>query len=207
MAEDLLERLIRLENEARYQRTYTARVIDNTIGDGKLKLSCEELGWEDEFSYAEAAPHDSIGSRILPEIGDYIEIGFHAGKEEYPWWGKILTEINQKTPSQYSKETDRILYEDRKTGDFMKYDAATKKYTISITGDIEADGANIFLNGDAKGIARLDDTTLSNATSDPLFWAWLAAAGTVLAGLGVVAPIPTALTSKINSASPTVKTG
>ena len=206
MAEDFLERLIRLENEARYQKTYTARVIDNAIGDGKLKLSCEELGWEDEFSFAEAAPHDSIGSRILPEIGDYIEIGFHAGKEEFPWWGKILAEINQKIPEQYTKETDRILYEDRKTGDFVKYDAASKKYQISITGDIEAAGALIALNGDAKGIARLDDTTLSNATADPIFWTWLSAAGAVLAGLGVAAPIPTALTSKINSASSTVKT-
>jgi hypothetical protein len=137
--------------ELKYIRTYTAKVIDNTIGDGKLKASCPDLGWEDEFSYAECFPRDFISSRILPEINDYVEISFHAGKSEYPVWGNLITEIKANNKfSQYSKETDRIIFEDRKTGDYIKYDSNSKKWALNITGDVEINGPNIKLNGESK---------------------------------------------------------
>jgi hypothetical protein len=56
----------------------------------------------------------------------------------------------------------------------------------------------------AAGAARLGDTVESDITKDPQFWTWLSAAAVVLAGLGVVVPTPTSLTSKITSASQVV---
>lgn len=69
------------------------------------------------------------------------------------------------------------------------------------------DNGDVILNEGTKGAARKDDATTSSATTDPTFWAWVAAAGTVLAGLGVVAPVPTSLAGKISGGSSTVKVG
>ena len=61
--------------------------------------------------------------------------------------------------------------------------------------------------GSEEVAARKGDATLSVPADDPTFWTWLAAAAGVLAGLGVVAPIPTSLTGKISGGSSEVKIG
>ena len=61
--------------------------------------------------------------------------------------------------------------------------------------------------GSEAEAARKGDATLSSPADDPTFWTWLAAAAAVLAGLGVVAPIPTSLTGKISGGSSEVKIG
>lgn len=71
------------------------------------------------------------------------------------------------------------------------------------TGTVTIDGSVAIKLGDSAtlGVARLNDTTISNIALDAGFWAWLNAAAAVLAGLGVVVPTPTSLTSSINQAS------
>lgn len=90
--------------------------------------------------------------------------------------------------------------------------------TIEITGD-----TNVIINNGTKGVARLDDTTISNSSTDSTYWNWPAGLKTyidthvhtgVTSGVGTSGtPLtpspaaPTSLTSKINSASGTVKAG
>jgi phage gp45-like len=90
--------------------------------------------------------------------------------------------------------------------------------TIEITGD-----TNVIINNGTKGVARLDDTTISNSSTDSTYWNWPAGLKTyidshvhtgVTTGPGASGPpsapsptAPTSLTSKINSASGTVKAG
>ena len=68
---------------------------------------------------------------------------------------------------------------------------------------------NLELNGNSKGVAREDDTTIINGTTDAAFIAWIATVSGVLNGLvpGSIASIPTSANGKINSSSGTVKTG
>lgn len=96
----------------------------------------------------------------------------------------------------YFKENGNIIIEVPK-----------EKCIINAEGNIELGGAEVNLNSGTKGVAREDDTINSDVVTDSIFWAWVTAAGSVLAGLGVVAPIPTALAGKITSSSSTVKAG
>lgn len=94
----------------------------------------------------------------------------------------------------------------KKNGDIV-IEIPKENLIVTAGTKIAFDAPEVNLNSGSKGVARLDDSTLSTAVEDPVFWTWLAAAGALLAGLGVVAPIPTAQTGKINSASGTVKAG
>lgn len=86
-------------------------------------------------------------------------------------------------------------------------------YSTNTAGDtvksqIKLDNAgNIDMNSGTNGAARTNDTVSSASIDDPIFWAWLSAAAVVLAGLGVVAPTPTSLASKITGGSSSVKVG
>jgi len=61
---------------------------------------------------------------------------------------------------------------------------------------LRPDGKHYFNSGSKKA-ARENDPIQSTAVEDSVFWAWIAAAGPILAGLGVTAPVPTSLTGKI----------
>lgn len=66
---------------------------------------------------------------------------------------------------------------------------------------IEIEDGKITIAGGTKGAARDEDPVTSTSTDDPVFWTWIAAAGSVLSGIGVTAPIPTSLKGKISAGS------
>ena len=68
------------------------------------------------------------------------------------------------------------------------------------------DSGNINLNGSTKGVARLDDTTINNAITDPVFEIWRLAFN-VWAGTTGGPPMPSTRAGKIDSSSNTVKAG
>ncbi len=61
---------------------------------------------------------------------------------------------------------------------------------------VQNDGVHIFNGGEIEA-ARKGDAVQSAAADDSTFWAWIAAAGAALAGLGVAVPVPSSLTGKI----------
>jgi hypothetical protein len=79
---------------------------------------------------------------------------------------------------------------------------ASKQYSTNADGAeqgshlVDNDGTHIFNEGDNPA-AREGDAIQSAAADDATFWAWITAAGAVLAGLGVAAPVPTSLSGKI----------
>jgi hypothetical protein len=70
-----------------------------------------------------------------------------------------------------------------------------------------AQDGKITLNEGAAGVVRTGDAVNSSIVEDPVFWAWIGAVGTLLAGMGVVAPVPTALAGKCTGGSTTVRAG
>jgi hypothetical protein len=113
---------------------------------------------------------------------------------------------------QYGK-VPKIVNGVQQKGDNVEHKAkgdhktTSKTHTIAASGAVKVDGSEIVLNGGSNGVARINDLVLSTAADDPVFWEWIAEAGSVLAGLGVVAPVPTTLTGKIDTGSVTVKAG
>lgn len=89
-------------------------------------------------------------------------------------------------------------------GDSLTLSSPEQESTVVVTPDdiTLKSGTN-----EARGIARIEDTTTSDITTDSSFWTWIAAAGTALAGIGVTLPAPTSLTGKISSASSRIKAG
>lgn len=80
------------------------------------------------------------------------------------------------------------------------------------TSAMDMDGGQVRIlgvsgPGSEKEAARKEDAIASTAADDSVFWAWISAAGSVLSGLGVTAPIPTALFGKITGGSTEVKIG
>jgi hypothetical protein len=94
--------------------------------------------------------------------------------------------------SQGANPGEKILYSRNSSG--------VKQATIYLKGD-----KSIIINAGTKNAARKDDTVSSSIADDSIFWTWLSAAAIVLTGLGVVAPTPTSLASKITGGSSEVK--
>ena len=106
----------------------------------------------------------------------------------------IANEMKDMLPMNYDrKSTTQILFESNGNKIHMKYDEILNALEIG--------------NSNFQKAARENDAIYSAAVNDPVFWTWLAAAGVVLAGLGVVPPIPTSLTGIINAGSDQVKIG
>lgn len=73
-----------------------------------------------------------------------------------------------------------------------------KPYAVAMAQNLSA----------TKEVARKGDTIQSTQSVPPnAFWTWIAAAGSVLSGLGVAAPIPTQLDGTITSGSQRLKVG
>lgn len=115
----------------------------------------------------------------------------------------LKTAYDQARPKDM-EEGDNIVWDIH--GNLIELTAEGIKITSNTGGEVLIKDGNISLNGDTP-VARKGDTTLSDITDDPTFWTWLAAAGTTLSGLGVVAPIPTELKAKIDSGSSNVGAG
>lgn len=80
---------------------------------------------------------------------------------------------------------------------------------LTAKGDVRIAGTKVGLgpSGDttAPRVAREGDAVSSAMVNDSTFWTWIAAIGTVLAGLGVTVPVPTSLASKISEGSDSVR--
>lgn len=133
---------------------------------------------------------------------------------------KIEIGSNGLTNSKPTKTDDGkyiITFDD---GSELSYKNGTG-WLLKTSGNIVIDGSSIKLGESAsKGTARLDDGTISNATTDSAFWIWLNGLYVALtawvptidpmdvtlkAAITALGAFPTSLTGKINQASSKVK--
>ena len=67
--------------------------------------------------------------------------------------------------------------------------------------NVQFTSSKLLINGGGRGVARKDDSAVSDTISDAVFWTWITGAHAILAGLGLAVPTPTSLTSKITTGS------
>jgi len=138
---DIIEEINRLiDIKIKYLATYTGEV--KKIDSGFIEVSIPDLGWDEAGNYAKCKPDFGIGSAITPEIGDYVFVKFISGDKDRPVYTGINTEVSVNP--EYDKNT-RIIFEDRSTGDYIRYDKQSKKLEIKI------DTCEVVLNSDTKG--------------------------------------------------------
>jgi len=82
-----------------------------------------------------------------------------------------------------------------------------KKVRIKTDKPLVMDAEKIVMQGGGAAAARKGDQVQSAPADDAIFWTWVSAAGSALAGLGVAAPVPTSMTCKITAGSATVEIG
>jgi len=152
---------------------------------------------------------DSDGNVLLLTVeiteGDdlqEIELFRHSGVDYNPPAGSIVVIQTLSDAFKVGVAVDDGIEPEADEGEYEIYssEGGSKKARVKC----DADG-NVVHNEGSRLVARKDDPVISNMTSDPVFWTWLAMAATVLSKMGVTAPIPTSLTGKINEGSPTVK--
>jgi len=152
---------------------------------------------------------DSDGNVLLLTVeiteGDdlqEIELFRHSGVDYNPPAGSIVVIQTLSDAFKVGVAVDDGIEPEADEGEYEIYssEGGSKKARVKC----DADG-NVVHNEGSRLVARKDDPVISNMTSDPVFWTWLAMAATVLSKMGVTAPIPTSLTGKISEGSPTVK--
>ena len=159
------------------------RIPDNKIADYPLLVDCPYIVLQGGGAYLD-----------MPIVaGDYCLVLFNDRNIDQ-WWSTA----NVKEPQDRRKHS--------------LSDGIALIGLNPITKVLDRDGTFVRLLGTSgpgseELAARQNDAITSTITEDSTFWTWLAAAGVVLAGLGVVVPIPTSLTGKITGGSSEVKIG
>ena len=162
--------------------------IQDSVQNYRFIVQVPSLGWDTDDKAVKCNVIDSK-SYIAPEVDDYVIVQFIDGDRNFPVIVGKANYMKNMITDNYSVGTD-VLY--------------SKDGEVKITYD----GSKLQLGQTAfQPAARKEDAIFSSSVEDSVFWAWIAAAGTVLAGLGVVAPIPTTLTGKINAGSNQVEIG
>lgn len=162
-------------------------VTGNSIGknrDGTKNVRLLQVKISDDDDVQTAELYSPAGDDSCPPDGSFVKI-IDLGDN----W-KIAVAVNDNI-DPLSQKGEKILYS--QSGGVKK---AIHKFGT--------DEVHTF-NGGIKDAARKDDQIQSGMTEDAVFWTWLSAAATVLAGLGVVAPIPTSLTGKITQGTNKIK--
>lgn len=88
--------------ETVYLRHYYGTVLNNIDplqpDSGRVLVTCDELGWDDILSAAWCNPRMNVGSMIVPEVGQTVEIYFMNGDPERPVYLSLAAEISQLVP-------------------------------------------------------------------------------------------------------------
>ena len=131
----ILRELIHLETK--YLKHYIGKVVDVNDPDtkGKVKVVINELGWMTPAEGAWCWPRQ-LHSMQVPKVDEYVEVYFIAGDRRRPCYFGQVSEIQGNIPDQYSAKTDRILFQDPDSGDYIKYDAQARKFKIQGTLDV-----------------------------------------------------------------------
>lgn len=190
-----------IKKETIYLRHYDAQVVsveEVVIGTTKtFRVWClpHDLGCQTINEAIGAYPRQ--GKSVLrPTIGEYVELYFLKGDPDFPVFLYPVSENNGSGSLDTKTPLTDIIYQSKDTVGEIIFDQTIKTFSIG-----EKALFTKICNG-TLGVARLTDTTLSSTVSDASFWVWVSAVSSALSSLGYpVTPIPTTLTSTINSAS------
>ena len=117
----LIETLI--WERTKYFRSYIGKVVDvqDPLGRGRVLVQVPELGWNTNASAAWCWSRDLHGLKV-PEVGEWVEVHFVAGNPDQPVYLGQAAEIQEQKPAAYDGPTTKVLYQDPKTGFYVKHD-------------------------------------------------------------------------------------
>lgn len=133
-----------------------------------------------------------------------VELFRHAGVDYNPPVGSMVVIQALSDAFKVGVAVDDGIEPEADEGEYEIYSSEGGSKLARVKCD---KSGNVINNEGSRLVARKDDAIVSDteAGDDSVFWAWVAAAGLALAGLGVTVQIPVSLTGKISEGSPTVK--
>lgn len=151
-----IEKVIR--EETAFLKHYEAQVVDNldTLSKGRVKVVIPELGFDTPDIGMWCFPRQG-NSMNVPDIGDWVEIYFLKGDRNHPRYLHFATEMSGSDLSSYDGQpTTKVIWEDKDTGDHLKYNRLTKDLDFKFSGKFNVTGpikinllnaAEAFING------------------------------------------------------------
>lgn len=127
---ELIYRII--DERTKFLRTFSGKVMDVNDTEQKGRILCQipELGWTTNESGAWCYPTQD-NSLITPKIGDWVRVGFLAGKPERPYYMGIMSEIEAMNPTNYDGASNsQVIYESNDNTTYVKHDENAKTFSI-----------------------------------------------------------------------------
>jgi hypothetical protein len=144
--------------ETVYLRHYIGKVLNNkdALRKGRILVGIDELGLNRSDNAFWAYPRDK-NSMSIPAKNDYVEIYFINGDRDRPAYMGVAGEIKNMKPKAYTGlPSKHVIFEDTKNKHQDTFDEIVNVRKLGKTLH--------------KFAARLNDQTLSNATTDPAWW-------------------------------------
>lgn len=180
---DIMQKIIL--QETIWLRHYIGKVVDinDPLKKARIKVIIYDLGFDTASIGFWCYPRN-LNSITTPKINDWVEVYFLNGDRDRPVYMGKANEIKDMLPKNYdNKPKSNVIFEDVDNKIKIKFDGDTNTMEM---------GKSNF-----QKAARENDTIIIDATTDPINWPLLVAAG--FAG--------TSLNGKINSGSNQTKIG
>ncbi len=128
---EFIERII--NEQTRYLRTYTGKVVDiddSTDSEkkdklGRVKCIIFELGWYKNEQAVWCSPNDK-NNLLCPKKDDFVRIGFMNGDPNRPYYTGIITELEKMLPKSYGDHRDQVIFESTDEKFYIKYNEEDK---------------------------------------------------------------------------------
>jgi hypothetical protein len=191
--------------------------VNDPKNQGKILVSIPAFGWDTEDKGIWCFPSDKK-TMVVPEINEWVIVKWVDAKPELPIYEGIPSFIKDQIVSSYTGNTDEKILFENNTDNVIKYLNGVLTFLIETEINLGDTGG--------KEVARKDDATLSDSSTDSGFWTfWAAFFGIVTgppipeagggapsafqaalsAAIGVAGGTPTNQTGKINAGSSKVK--
>ena len=142
--------------KTKYLRSYLGKVtnVQDPLGRGRVLVQVPDLGWNTDAVGAWCWARNLHGLKV-PEVGEWVEVHFVAGDPDQPVYLGQAAEIQNQKPAAYDGPTTKVLYQDPKTGFYVKHDQATDL--------LDLNGANTMVTYAALNAALQGLVTAINA--------------------------------------------
>jgi len=141
-----------IREETMFLRHYIGQVFNNVdpLRKGRVLAMIPELGFDTPDAGMWCFPRQS-SSMIVPEVLDYVEVYFMAGDPDRPVYMYPASEMADMVPAGYDGlPTTKIIFQDKKTGDMIKYNTLTQQLDIISALFIKMNnGTEPFVKGNA----------------------------------------------------------
>ncbi len=143
-----------IHQETTFLRHYPGEVssLDDPLGRGRVLVKIYEIGWSTDENAAWCWPRDRH-SMDVPKRGEWVEVYFLGGDPRRPVYMGQAAELPGSAPAAYGSPTDRVLFQDPDSGDYVKYDAQAQVLNAKMgsnTLKVDSQNGTFEINGNSK---------------------------------------------------------